>query len=91
MERNPQPLDEELVIVNQKLADKLKFHQIEGVKFMWNACFQSVVSSGCVLAHCMGLGKSLQVVTLAHTVLTHSVCRVSNNPFEDYAKTIILL
>ena len=42
---------------------------------MWDACFESIErmkehpGSGCILAHCMGLGKSLQVVNLVHTVL----------------------
>lgn len=51
---------------------------------MWDACFESIErikehpGSGCILAHCMGLGKSLQVVTLSHTVLTHKDCKVSS-------------
>ena len=68
--------DEDLVTVNQKMFLKLKNHQIEGIKFMWNAVFKEDSKGGCILAHCMGLGKSLQVVTLAHTVLVNSPCRV---------------
>ncbi|XP_022128555.2 uncharacterized protein LOC111002675 [Pieris rapae] len=56
----------------------MKAHQYEGVKFMWDACFETVErvsgghpGSGCILAHCMGLGKTLQVLALLHTVLTH--------------------
>jgi len=68
--------NEDQVVVNQKMFEKLKYHQIEGIKFMWNACFETNSSAGCVLAHCMGLGKSLQVVTLSHTVLTNAICEV---------------
>ena len=72
----------ELVTVHKNLVNKLKPHQVKGVKFMWDACFESVErikthkGSGCILAHCMGLGKSLQVVTLVHTVLSHPECQV---------------
>lgn len=38
-----------------------------GVQFIWDCCCESVKKanstpgSGCILAHCMGLGKTLQV------------------------------
>ncbi|XP_063385527.1 transcriptional regulator ATRX homolog, partial [Cydia fagiglandana] len=69
---------EPIIEVDRGLVKKLKPHQANGIKFMWNACFESVKrikkdrGSGCILAHCMGLGKTLQVVSLTHTLLAHS-------------------
>ncbi|XP_072251997.1 transcriptional regulator ATRX isoform X2 [Leuresthes tenuis] len=66
---------EPLVQVHRNLVTKLKPHQVDGVQFMWDCCCEAVkkieksVGSGCILAHCMGLGKTLQVVTLLHTLL----------------------
>lgn len=53
----------------------MKPHQVDGVKFMWDSVFEKVKmiqnghkGSGCILAHCMGLGKTFQVVSLVHTL-----------------------
>ncbi|KAK0163108.1 hypothetical protein PV327_006816 [Microctonus hyperodae] len=69
---------EVLLSADEKLVQRLKPHQARGIKFMWDAAFESLErakttsGSGCILAHCMGLGKSFQVVTLAHTLLSNS-------------------
>ncbi|XP_063908124.1 transcriptional regulator ATRX homolog isoform X4 [Zophobas morio] len=66
-----------LITVDYHLTNMLKPHQKDGVKFMWQACYESVdilkskPGTGCILAHCMGLGKTLQVITLIHTLFTH--------------------
>lgn len=57
--------DKGLIYVHDHIAPKIKDHQIEGVRFMWN---QIVVGQGCLLAHTMGLGKTMQIVTLLVTI-----------------------
>ncbi|CAB3365277.1 Hypothetical predicted protein [Cloeon dipterum] len=72
-----------VVEIHKEIATKLKPHQIKGIKFMWNSVFESINranssdGSGCILAHCMGLGKTLQVVALVHTVLTNEQLNIN--------------
>jgi hypothetical protein len=56
----------------------LKPHQKEGIKFMYNNSFAdlgcdrtdvSIEIGGCILAHSMGLGKSLACVSLLHAIM----------------------
>lgn len=70
---------EPLIQVDPNIVKFLKPHQIEGVKFIWDSCFEKVKmiqdghkGSGCILAHCMGLGKTLQIVALVHTLIANS-------------------
>lgn len=56
-----------LIEVHPKFVKRMKPHQLKGVEFMWNCCYESISrlnedpGSGCILAHCMGLGKTFQV------------------------------
>ncbi|KAM0281349.1 hypothetical protein ACHAQH_003617 [Verticillium albo-atrum] len=54
--------DKDFVYVNDEIAKRIKDHQIEGVRFMWNQVVMG--KQGCLLAHTMGLGKTMQIITL---------------------------
>ncbi|KAK2013241.1 SNF2 family domain-containing protein [Colletotrichum eremochloae] len=57
--------DQGLIYVNEHIGKRIKSHQIKGVRFMWNQIVDdSNVRQGCLLAHTMGLGKTMQVITL---------------------------
>ncbi|KAK3375504.1 hypothetical protein B0H63DRAFT_281484 [Podospora didyma] len=56
--------DQALIYINDFIGSRIKDHQIEGVRFMWNQVVSSKVRQGCLLAHTMGLGKTMQVITL---------------------------
>ncbi|KAF9631225.1 hypothetical protein BFW01_g2087 [Lasiodiplodia theobromae] len=49
--------------INPSIGSRIKAHQIEGVKFMWRELVEAghTDAQGCLLAHTMGLGKTMQV------------------------------
>jgi len=62
------------VVIDPKLAAKLRPHQVEGVKFMYR-CTTGLIdenAQGCIMADEMGLGKTLQCITLMWTLLKQS-------------------
>ncbi|XP_034551478.1 helicase ARIP4-like isoform X2 [Notolabrus celidotus] len=78
------PSTEEDIFLSSQLARSVKPHQIGGIRFLYDNLVESVErfsgssGFGCILAHSMGLGKTLQVIsfidilfkhTKAHTVL----------------------
>eukprot|EP00522_Entomoneis_paludosa_P014814 CAMPEP_0172450822 /NCGR_PEP_ID=MMETSP1065-20121228/9040_1 /TAXON_ID=265537 /ORGANISM="Amphiprora paludosa, Strain CCMP125" /LENGTH=1131 /DNA_ID=CAMNT_0013202661 /DNA_START=38 /DNA_END=3433 /DNA_ORIENTATION=- len=66
------------VRVAREIAEKLKPHQVEAVEFMWRNVFGDVMQEGndfggCILAHNMGLGKTLSSIALIHSVFLHDL------------------
>ncbi|XXH04977.1 actin-like protein arp8 [Hypoxylon texense] len=56
--------DQGFIYIHPDIAPRIKEHQVEGVRFMWNQIVGSSARQGCLLAHTMGLGKTMQIVTL---------------------------
>ncbi|KAI1265102.1 hypothetical protein F5Y18DRAFT_417262 [Xylariaceae sp. FL1019] len=56
--------DENFVYIHPWIADRIKEHQVTGVRFMWDQVINSKTRQGCLLAHTMGLGKTMQIITL---------------------------
>ncbi len=88
--------EESLIYINDYIGSKIKNHQIEGIRFMWNQLVvPSGVRQGCLLAHTMGLGKTMQVITLLVVIAESSaspdesvLCQIPENLRES--KTLVL-
>lgn len=75
------PIDEQDIFLPQHLAEKVKPHQIGGIRFLYDNLVESLkrfansAGFGCVLAHSMGLGKTLQVISFTDIVLRYTTAR----------------
>ncbi|OTA93236.1 hypothetical protein M434DRAFT_49930, partial [Hypoxylon sp. CO27-5] len=56
--------DQGLIFIHHEIAPRIKEHQVGGVRFMWDQIVSSATKQGCLLAHTMGLGKTMQIITL---------------------------
>lgn len=85
--------DQEFIYVNRKIGSRMQPHQKEGLQFMWREVIAE--RQGCLVAQTMGLGKTMQVVTLLVTVgeAARSSCEnIRNQVPKDlhHSRTLIL-
>jgi SNF2 family DNA or RNA helicase len=50
-----------IIYLDPHIGRRVKPHQLRGVQFMWRELIQDEKRQGCLLAHTMGLGKTMQV------------------------------
>ncbi|KAL9051360.1 MAG: hypothetical protein Q9162_006062 [Coniocarpon cinnabarinum] len=70
---NPAADENDFIYIRKSLSDVLLEHQIDGVRFLWREVITGAADepsgSGCLLAHTMGLGKTMQTITFLLTVI----------------------
>ncbi|RWS14079.1 helicase ARIP4-like protein [Dinothrombium tinctorium] len=87
--------DEIPVYLPPHLARHLKPHQIGGIRFLYDNLIENLsqfdrsLGYGCILAHSMGLGKTLQIISfidifLTYTSARHVLCIVPINTLQNW-------
>ncbi|XP_076468714.1 uncharacterized protein LOC143299416 [Babylonia areolata] len=83
------------VFLSPQMAKAIKPHQIGGVRFLYDNLVESLPrfntsqGFGCILAHSMGLGKTIQVIAfidifLRHTSAKRVLCIVPINTLQNW-------
>ncbi|XP_015788166.1 helicase ARIP4 isoform X2 [Tetranychus urticae] len=87
--------NEEPIYLAPQLSRAVKPHQIGGIRFLYDnivECLRKHKTSeglGCILAHSMGLGKTLQLISFIDVYLTHTqskyvLCIVPINTLQNW-------
>ncbi|KAJ6007716.1 SNF2 family helicase/ATPase [Penicillium herquei] len=61
------------IYLNPSVGRFVKPTQLLGIQFMWREICESEKMEGCMLAHIMGLGKTMQVISLLLTIAEASL------------------
>ncbi|EZF95266.1 hypothetical protein H113_04330 [Trichophyton rubrum MR1459] len=69
--------DDPVICLHRDLGRRIKEHQLSGIQFMWRELIKDEKNEGCLLAHTMGLGKTMQVISLLVTI---AIASNSSNP-----------
>lgn len=56
------------IYLDSHIGQRIKPHQLKGIQFMWRELIEDEKRQGCLLAHTMGLGKTMQVISLLVTI-----------------------
>lgn len=59
---------DDIITINPGIGSRIFPYQVEGVRFMWDQIVDPKEERGCLLAHTMGLGKTMQVITVLVTI-----------------------
>ncbi|XP_038069780.1 helicase ARIP4-like [Patiria miniata] len=89
------PQDEEDIFLPPQIARSVKPHQIGGIRFLYDNLVESLsrfrvtLGFGCILAHSMGLGKTLQMISFIDIFLRHTeaktvLCIVPINTIQNW-------
>ncbi|KAJ1676344.1 hypothetical protein EV182_008379, partial [Spiromyces aspiralis] len=83
------------IYIPRFIGNILKQHQIEGIQFMWKHIVMFAKSGGaehgCVLAHSMGLGKTLQVIAFIYTLMSEVTKKNSAIPASFKSKRVLVI
>ncbi|CDM29462.1 hypothetical protein DTO013E5_5202 [Penicillium roqueforti] len=69
-ENIPRPVSFRLpmICLDPYIAQYVKSYQLSGIQFMFREVIENKRQEGCLLAHTMGLGKTMQVISLLVTI-----------------------
>ncbi|KMP03069.1 ISWI chromatin-remodeling complex ATPase ISW2 [Coccidioides immitis RMSCC 2394] len=82
-ERQAVSFDEPVIYLDPHIGRLVKPHQLHGMQFMWRELIKDDKRQGCLLAHTMGLGKTMQVISFLVTI-----AKAANSPDPEIRKQI---